>query len=103
MTAASAYDGRKSQLKTSTFKEVKTYIGEEDVEIDPVTAQGKYKTGSYNNGYYTKSYHPKIYHDNYKQHTFGPNKSVPTSQLEIEKEKKINKLTLSEMLGCGHR
>lgn len=90
-------------VRASTVKEVRTYVAEEEVDLPPIDLQGKYKTGTYNYGFYTKSYHPKVYSNSYKNQTFSPNKSIPLSQIEVEKEKKINNWTIKELLGCTGR
>lgn len=89
------------RVNTSTYQNTKVYVAEEEVDIPATDAKGKYKAGSYNDGYYTKSYHPKTYSEEYKNNVFSPNKAVPLTELEKEKERKSNKLSFLEMLGCA--
>lgn len=68
--------------------------------MDAPQLKGKYGEDKHKRADFTKTYHPKRFTDDYKDNTFTAHKPVQMSQLEQEKEKKLNRLSFMELLGC---
>ena len=71
--------------------------------LPEVDLKGKYSSFDYVAPNFQKTYHPRIYDPQYKEQGFRANTSVQTSALEKEKEKKVNKPTFMDLLGCSGR